>query len=63
MKYRGKYIDKDGLKLIIGEDEEVKIQEEISTATIEGQYVIWDSLEKLVGVNESTGEEIWLRFK
>lgn len=63
MKYRGKYIDKDGMKCIIGEDREVKIQEEISTVIIKDQYVIWDSLEKLISVNEHTGEEIWSRFK
>lgn len=62
MKYRGKYIDKDGLKYIVGEDEEVEIQEEIFTANIKGQYVIWGSLEKFVGVDESNGKDIWVKM-
>ncbi|GIN22604.1 hypothetical protein [Siminovitchia fordii] len=58
MKFRGKYIDKDGLKYIVGENEEVEIQEEVSTASIKGQYIIWESLEKFVGNNE---EDIWVK--
>lgn len=62
MKYRGKYIDKDGLKYIVGEDEEVEIQEEIFTANIKGRYVIWGSLEILSYINIEERKENWVKF-
>jgi hypothetical protein len=63
MKYRGKYIAaKGGIKYIFGEDEEVEIQEEIFTANIKGQYVIWESLEKFIGINESDGKDVWVKY-
>lgn len=61
MRYRGQYIDKDGINYIFGEDEEIDIQEEISTASIKGQYIIWGSLEKFVGVDERNGKDIWVK--
>jgi hypothetical protein len=62
MKFRGQYIDQSGLKWIVGESENVEIQEEIFTASINGRYVIWSSLEKLLGINENNGEEMWVKF-
>ncbi len=56
-KYRGKYIDKDGLKWITGEGDEVKIEDNNCTASIKGQYIIWGSLQKLIKTHN--GHEIW----
>lgn len=58
-KFRGKYIDESGLKWMVGED--VEIKKEICTASINGQYIIWDSLEKFAGVDDD-GKDIWLKF-
>lgn len=57
-RYRGQYIGKDGLKWIVGECKDVKIQYETCTVYINGQYVIWDSLEKFIGIND---KGIWVK--
>jgi hypothetical protein len=62
MRYRGKWVTKDGLKYVDGEDKEVEILEDICTASIKGRYVIWGSLEKFVGVDETNGKDIWVKF-
>lgn len=61
-KYRGQYINKEGLEWIVGEGNNVKIEVENCTASINGQYIIWNSLEKYQGINENNGEEIWIKF-
>lgn len=61
-KFRGQYIDRDGLKWMFGEGENVKIEVEICTACINNQYVIWGTLEKFQGIEKSTNEEVWVSF-
>ncbi len=58
-RYRGRYIDRDGLKWIEGEGSQVDIQKEIYTADICGQYVIWSSLEELT--TDENGNEVWVK--
>lgn len=57
IKLKGLYISKEGKKWIGGAN--ISINSENKTASINGQYVIWDSLVQYTDVNDLNNNEIY----